>query len=222
LHDALQVDEMLRIARNQTKNNEKLSIQAGRTMMIRTPYPAIPTARLGKPRVLTPGLRVIIALSVFLVSGAGNPTLSDGNASRFCGTWSLVSWEARAADGTVAYPFGKDAQGRLMYDQSGHMMVQLMRRNRPAFASNDPLAGSPAEVKTAFEDTFSYYGTYEVDDKKGIVTHHLEGCSFPNWTGTDQPRFFEFRDERLHLATPPLMTNGKALKHVLIWKKESR
>lgn len=58
--------------------------------------------------------------------------------------------------------------------------------------------------------------------KKGIVTHHIEGCSFPNWTGTDRPRFFEFRDGRLVLATHPQVTGGEELKHVLIWKKESR
>lgn len=134
--------------------------------MNRSPVPAIPAALLNRPATLTSGLLAILALSVFFASGAGNPTLPDGNASRFCGTWSLVSWEARSADGMVTYPFDKDAQGRLMYDPSGHMMVQLMRRNRPAFASNDPLAGTPAEGKAAIDSSFSYYGTYEVDDNR--------------------------------------------------------
>jgi hypothetical protein len=102
------------------------------------------------------------------------------------------------------------------------MMVHLLRRNRPAFALNDPEAGTPAEVKAAFESSYSYYGTFDIDDKKGIVTHHVQGCSFPNMTGTDQERFFDFRDGHLRLATPPLLGGGKERKHVLVWKKESR
>jgi len=190
--------------------------------MTRTAYPTTPTVRLSSPAAPTLRSRVMLALSIFFASGAGDPTPPDGNGSRFWGTWSLVSWEARTADGTVTHPFGKDAEGRLMYDPGGHMMVQLMQRGRPAFASNDRLAGTPAEVKAAFEGSHSYYGTYEVDDKKGIVTHHIQGCSFPNMTGTDQKRFFEFRDGRLLLATPPMVTGGKERKHVLVWKKESR
>ena len=35
----------------------------------------------------------------------------------FCGTWRLVSFEARTSSGEVSYPLGKDAAGYLIYSQ---------------------------------------------------------------------------------------------------------
>jgi hypothetical protein len=38
---------------------------------------------------------------------------------QFVGVWKLVSWENHLADGTVRYPFGKDALGYLLYWENG-------------------------------------------------------------------------------------------------------
>ena len=50
----------------------------------------------------------------------------------------------------------------------------------------------------------AYFGTYTVDEKAGVVVHHVEGASFPNWIGTDQRREFTLSGRRLTLRTPPL------------------
>src|SRR5262249_3870511 len=46
-------------------------------------------------------------------------------ADKFIGTWKLVSYESRGANGAVTYPFGQDAVGYIMYDGAGHMAVQF-------------------------------------------------------------------------------------------------
>jgi hypothetical protein len=139
--------------------------------------------------------------------------------SQFLGTWSLVSCEDRVAGGSVTLPFGEEPVGQLIYDSGGHMMVQLMRRDRARFASENPRAAMDQEIIPAFASFLSYFGTFEVDEKAGVVTHRLRGSSFPNWTGGDQHRLFEFKDGRLILATPPINVGGKEVASVLTWER---
>ena len=138
---------------------------------------------------------------------------------QFIGTWKLVSSEYRRLDGKLAYLKGRDAVGTLMYDASGHMSVQVMRPNRPAFASGDHLKGTPEEIKSAFKGFVAYYGTYEVNEGEGTVTHHLEGSSFPNWVGTALRRFFEFSGNRLILRTSPMPVGGEQITGILTWER---
>jgi hypothetical protein len=93
--------------------------------------------------------------------------------TEFVGTWKLLSAEARLADGTVIYPYGRSPVGRLSYDAAGHMSAQLNNSQRPAFATADKASGTPQEVQAAIETYESYYGTYEVDEAAQIVVHHV-------------------------------------------------
>lgn len=113
------------------------------------------------------------------------------------------SLDMKSLEGEVFHPYGEAPQGMLIYDASGYMSVVLMRPGRPKFLGGDPLSGTAEELKEAFEGFDAYSGRYEVDLEKGIVTHHLEACRFPNWEGTDQVRYFELSGDRLVLSTPP-------------------
>ena len=138
---------------------------------------------------------------------------------QFIGTWKLVSSEFRRSDGQLTYPYGRDVVGIIIYDADGHMSVQIMRPDRPAFASGDLHDGTPMEIKSAFEGFIAYYGVYGVNQKEGTVTHHVEGSSFPNWLCSVQRRFFEFSGNRLTLSTPPILVNGQQITGVLIWER---
>jgi hypothetical protein len=122
---------------------------------------------------------------------------------RFIGTWKLVSCEARSSNDEVSYPYGRNPFGMILYDSDGKMSVLIMRRNRPKFASDNRWRGTSEEIKTAFEGIIAYCGTYEVNEEKGTVTHHVEGSSFPNEVGTDKVRVFKFSGDQLTLITPP-------------------
>ena len=138
---------------------------------------------------------------------------------QFIGSWKLVSSEFRTSDGDVSYPLGKDAVGLIMYDNKGYVSAQIMRPDRPNFASSDHLKGTPAEMKSAFEGYVAYYGTYEVDEKKRTIAHHLQASLFPNWVGTIHERFYEFFSNRLTLTTPPMPMGGKEVVGLLIWER---
>ncbi len=138
---------------------------------------------------------------------------------QFIGTWKLVSSEIRLSDGQLTYPLGTDAVGRITYDTAGHMLCQLVRLDRPAFASGDQWGGTPEETKAAFQGCIAYFGTYEVNEQEGTVIHHVEGSLFPNWVGTDQRRFFEFSGKQLTLTTPPIPAGGQQATARLVYER---
>jgi hypothetical protein len=150
---------------------------------------------------------------------AGGAPADASVSLRFAGTWRLISFEAQDATGEVTYPMGPDVTGVLMYDRAEHMAVRLMRPGRHRFASADPVRGSPTEIKAAFEGFLAYYGTYTADPARGTVTHHIVGCSFPNWVGTAQERHFRFDGDHLTLSTPVLEIAGRRVVSVLLWER---
>jgi len=170
-------------------------------------------------------LSLVVFIHLIILSGhvlgqqESSQTSQKSSKEPFAGAWKLISLEQRRSNGEVSYPMGQDAEGWIMYDGSGHMCVQLTRPNRPKFASNDFLKGTPEEIKSAFESYFAYCGTYEVNEKEGFVIHHIQLSLFPNWIGTDQKRFFEFSGDRLTLSTPPFQANGTQQTLRLVWER---
>ncbi|HET6371992.1 MAG TPA: lipocalin-like domain-containing protein [Candidatus Polarisedimenticolia bacterium] len=135
------------------------------------------------------------------------------------GTWELVSLESRHPDGSVGYPMGREVTGMLIYEATGHMSVQLMRRGCPSFRSGDHLMGDPAEVKSAYEGYFAYYGTYTLDADNESIAHHVQGASFPNWVGTTVTRRFRLEEDRLTLTSPPMPSGGETILPVSVWRR---
>jgi lipocalin-like protein len=144
---------------------------------------------------------------------------AKSRATAFVGAWKLVSYESRDNLGTVQYPLGQGLVGQLLYDGRGNMSAMLMRPDRPAFDSKDPLRGTDAEVRAAFTGFTAYFGTYTVDAAKGTVTHHVRAASYPNWVGSDQLRFFTFDGPRLVLSTPPIQMGGQSLTTLVVWER---
>ncbi|MFH1079635.1 MAG: lipocalin-like domain-containing protein [Pseudomonadota bacterium] len=137
---------------------------------------------------------------------------------KLIGSWKLVSFYSQDSSGQTAYPFGKDARGRLIYGPDGRMAVQLMNPNRPGFTSDDPLATSEAEVRAAFGGYTAYYGTYSVNPDEQTIIHHIEAALLPNWVGTDQGRQFEFDGKYLTLKGPLLLGGVQGVVS-LVWER---
>jgi hypothetical protein len=135
------------------------------------------------------------------------------------GTWKLVSFNIQHSDGQLTYPWGRDVVGIVMFDAKGHFSAQMMRPDRPVFASGDQLDGTPVEVKSAFEGFVAYYGVYEVRQEDSTITLHVEGGLFPNWVGTAQKRFFEFSGNLLKIRTLPLLWGSQQITVVLTWER---
>lgn len=134
----------------------------------------------------------------------------------FIGTWRLVSFEAKA-EGQTTHPFGRDAQGSLIYTPAGRISVMLSKPDREHFAGNEMLRGTPEEKVAAFDSCLSYFGTFEVNGN--AVIHRIELCTFPNWIGTEQVRFLQFDGDRLVLETPPMSADGRETVSRLVWER---
>ncbi len=106
----------------------------------------------------------------------------------------------------------------ISYDDRGNMSVHLMRADRTTFKSDDLGIAQGPEIESAFRSYVAYFGTYSIDSQAGTVTHHLRGCAFPNWTGSNQVRHFTFEKGMLILSTPPIMEDSVAKTHRLVWK----
>jgi hypothetical protein len=91
------------------------------------------------------------------------------------GTWRLVSYEARDPQGRVQYPLSENVSGLLIYDAGGNMSAHVMKNDRPRFAAKDPARGTGAELRAAFDDYGSYFGTHIIDQARQTVTHHVPG-----------------------------------------------
>ena len=137
-----------------------------------------------------PKLKAGILVAMIAVS-----SLQGGaqRANQLVGTWRLVSAEDIASNGTVTYPFGKEASGVLIYDVAGTVAVQVMRKDRTKWAPFEDATPQPLLSYVA------YFGTFEVDETKHIVTHHIKGHLDPSRIGTDNLRQYELTGDKLML-----------------------
>src|SRR6266516_5622352 len=144
---------------------------------------------------------VFIALAVIILTQNQSPAKSSSNSLRkqLIGTWRLVSYEDRD-DPNVEwkYRYGKNPQGYLIYDQTGHVTIQIMRTPPPPkFASGNDAKPTPEEALAVYSGYSAYFGTYTVDEAKHVVIHHVEGSLRPSYIETDQERPFELSGDRL-------------------------
>jgi hypothetical protein len=165
-------------------------------------------------------LGVIILFLGSLAVASDSMGQSGSAKQQFTGTWKLVSWKIERPNGELIDPaLGPNPPGWIMYQPGGHACVAIMRPDRPKFASNNVVGGTPQEVKAAFEGYIGYCGSYEVNEQERFVIHRPQLSWFPNLLGTEQKRFFEFAGDRLTLKTPPLTLFGEVQVHRLIWER---
>jgi hypothetical protein len=122
-------------------------------------------------------------------------------AEQFIGVYRLVGWEVWES-GEATYPLGEAPQGMIIYTAGGHMAVQMMRPDRPAFTSGDRWRSTPGEVQAAYGGYNAYCGHYVVHEAEGYVSHLLESSLYPNRVGMELQRFYEFNGNLLILTTP--------------------
>jgi len=137
------------------------------------------------------------------------------------GMWKMISAEFHWADGSIADLYGPAPEGRIIYGPQGDMAVQIMRVDRPRFASGDFRAGSADEARAAVAGYMAYFGRYDVDETQRLVTHHIRGSVYPNWVGQDMTRAVTLEDGRLTLRTKPMAFGSQTAVGVLVWERLS-
>lgn len=135
------------------------------------------------------------------------------------GTWLLQS----RSDVTPAgerHPdplLGEDPVALLIYDRTGHFAAQFMKKDR----SNVVPAG-PANAKnnTQAQGGYdAYFGTYSVDDAKGLVTQRLLGSLSAGNVGMVLSRAMEVRGDTLHITLETTAADGIQVIRTLTWRR---
>jgi hypothetical protein len=138
------------------------------------------------------------------------------------GTWDLESYVEKSFDGSpLRYPFGEDANGRLIYSSDGWMSVQLMAARRPLFASGDWFQGTAEELSAA-ANYVGYSGRFTVDEVARTVCHIVDISFFPNWIGQVQIRQVTLDSNYMRLSPlAPIRSGGRDVVPSLNWKRSA-
>jgi hypothetical protein len=173
-----------------------------------------------------PGRFTAVALSTLMLlapaAHADAPAAAaEPSASRLVGTWRLHSFVEVRPGGDVVPSgrYGPNVTGRIVYDAAGNMMAQLANPDRPKFAADNAMRGTPEEIKRAFEGYNAYFGTYVVDEASGTIRHRVEGNLFPNAVGTEFTRRFRLDGDELTLELPPALIQGEQRVVRLVWRR---
>jgi hypothetical protein len=123
------------------------------------------------------------------------------------GIWRLVTI---TEDGKVNPLRGGKPTGYIFYTASGEMGVMIQPERPPiAMAEKTP---SPQEAQAALKGYTAYFGTYTVDEKAKIVTHHRRASVQPGYEA-DVRRHYRFETpDRVVLGNP-------ATRSALVWER---
>jgi hypothetical protein len=133
------------------------------------------------------------------------------------GTWQLVSFTYRDAEGRTTYPIGEAPVGFLTYTAGGHMTVQMGHAVRPSLTTEDWENAPDAEIAAAARGYFAYCGPYEL--RAGEVVHRVAYCLMPNWMGGEQVRAVTLVGDTLTLSTPPGPFGGGRQTAAAVWRR---
>ena len=138
-------------------------------------------------------------------------------ADSIVGSWRLLSWvEVETESKSIHSVFGDNPTGVLTYTPDGRMSVFIINPSRKPPAGAKP---TDAEASELYRTMVAYSGSYDLDGNK--VTHKVEMSWNQAWTGTNQQRFIEIKDNQLIIKTPPLIgpISGKESVSTLLWER---
>lgn len=140
---------------------------------------------------------------------------------KLLGTWKLQSFTGMDESGKATHIMGDGATGFICYSQDGWMSVEILRAGRPRYDVPDTELGSDEQTLAAARGMFAYAGRFTVDEENQIVYHDLEFSLIPNWIGSRQKRYVDFRDDgnTLILTADParIGKDGKKQSVTLVW-----
>jgi hypothetical protein len=129
---------------------------------------------------------------------------------RLVGTWTLVSNDNVASDGTKRQIFGPNPNGVMIFDVNGRFAVIAVNPARPKFKGNTRLDGTPEENKAAIAGTVAAFGTWSVDEATNTLLTRIDGSLFPNDEGVEQRRLITLEGDELKQVNLNPGSGGRA------------
>jgi hypothetical protein len=96
--------------------------------------------------------------------------------------------------------FGTKPSGSVVFGSDGHYALVFLRSDFPKVASGNRITETPEESRAIAQGSIAAFGTYQVDEKTMIL--HIEGSTFPNWSGAEQRRPFSLSGDELTYTSP--------------------
>lgn len=128
----------------------------------------------------------VLVAALLSTSGTSQSRSDNGtNREKLIGAWHLLSLDAPGPDGKLTHL--TDIKGQLIYTRDGHMSVQLMYPPTQSSLSNDYV----------FDGYEASFGTYGVDEKAHIITHHVQASVTRGLVGKDLSRSFQLLNGKL-------------------------
>lgn len=148
---------------------------------------------------------------------APSPSPPPPPGSIIVGAWLLISADTILENGEAHPAFGGLISGMLIYDRTGAMSLQIAGE-RPMVDSVEVYQSlRPSDRMIFLDNYYAYFGTYEVDEVKHVVTHRVRGSLRPNETGITYRRQFGIEGDRLTLVSPPETHDDRVVSSRLIF-----
>ena len=117
------------------------------------------------------------SLARLALAGAEQLGAAPSARDQLTGVWQLVKQFNVARDGSEI-PVAVRQRGRIWWDRAGRVWVLLDNEGRGAPANS--AVPTVEEYREMNSSLMTYFGTYEVDETKQTVTHHLQAAASNN------------------------------------------
>lgn len=152
----------------------------------------------------------VTAVSVlFLAAGllAGDAAAQQKTLKeQIVGTWTFVSSTSKLPDGSPMW--GSKPKGLLTFTENGRYSSLIMRSDRPKYASNNRMKGTPEEHRATAQASIATFGTYTINEASKSFTVRFEGSTYPNLEGTEQTRPVTITGDELKIRNPSPTAGG--------------
>ena len=154
---------------------------------------------------------LIAALALFMLAACSHKKENENAKNKLAGTWRLIEYtDYDFIKKEWTHPYGLYPKGYFTYTKSG--VVNLNgSAEKPMEIPEDSLYSKQMTLGTLLNNAFGNFGTYTIDSVHSIVIHHVEGGSVIPYIGTDQPRQFIIKGDRLFIGDPSFETGKRVL-----------
>ena len=127
------------------------------------------------------------AIALACVLAAANAIAQGNVKQQIIGTWSLVSYNAIAADGSRKPIFSPKPKGTLLLNANGRYAMIIVDPDRPKKWTGTSRAGaSTEELASAARGVVAQFGEWSVDDAGKTLIRKNEGGLNPLAAGREQ------------------------------------
>ena len=152
---------------------------------------------------------LLTAMSLAIACNQRRPKKNE--ADTIVGTWRLIEYtDFDTLTGKATHPYGEHPKGYFTYTKNGIVNLNLSAE-KPMIVAADSEYIKQFSLGALLNNAAGYFGTYTIDAKDSIVTHHVKGGSVLTYIGTDQHRHFILKGDTLFIGDPEFRIGKRVL-----------